>query len=129
MVKAQAVKAVVLCVTGVALFFAEAALISREAALQQVPCIVVLATLFFALGLLGGGIYIKVMRGGGKWAMTYYLLAKMTRFFLALVIFVIYAFAIRTNLLALVLNLFALYLADLVCETVFSVKVEHLKKH
>jgi len=129
MIKNQVFKAITLCIAGMVLFAAEMWIGSREIAMQQVTSILVLATLFFAFGLLSASIYIKVMRGGGKWAMQYYMLAKSLRFFLALIILIVYALLIQTNLAVFAINLFVIYLIDIAYSTALSIRIEQQTKN
>lgn len=127
--KVQAIKAAIFCAVGIVLFGANLWLMGRGVAVQQTASIVVVAALFFALGFPAVGLYWKVMAEGRKWAVNYYLLARMVRLFLAILILIVYAFVIQKNLLAFALNLFILYMADMICSTAFSVKMEQQMKY
>lgn len=125
----QAMKAVLLCLIGVILFLAEQYWIGRDVAIRQVPIIVGAATFFFAFGMLCSSIYLRIMRNGGKWAMNYYLLHTMIRLFVVVVSIVLYALLAHTDLLPFSLNVFIIYLTEMICSTVTSVKIEHLMQH
>lgn len=122
------VKAFILCLAGVALFLAERAWLGEETAIQQMPCIVGIATLFFALGLPASAVYVRIMRNGGKQAMGFYILQKGIRLMLAVAILVFYAFACHDNLLAFALNLFALYIVEMVASVIYTTKMERITK-
>lgn len=123
-----ALKAVSLFVASIALFLAERAWMGRDVAIQQIPCIVVIATLFFALSLAASAIYLRIMRNGGKQAMGFYILHKGVRLMLAIAILIFYAFASHNNLLAFALNLFVLYIVEMVVSIVYTTKMEHITK-
>lgn len=125
----QAVKALLLCVVGVILFLTEQCWLGRDVAIRQVPIIVGAATLFFAFGLLCSFLYLRIMQRGGKWAMNYYLLHTMIRLFIVVVLIVLYALLVHADLLAFSLNVFIIYLTEMICSTVTSVKIEHLMQH
>lgn len=126
--RSQVAKAVSLALTGIALFLAEYAWFGRDAALQQMPCIISIATLFFALSLAASAIYLRIMRNGGKQAMGFYILHKGIRLMLAIAILVFYAFASHNNLLAFALNLFVLYIVEMVASVIYTTKMERITK-
>lgn len=123
-VKSLALKALVLCVVSVLLFFVELSLAGREAVVQQVPYLIVIPTLFFALSLGGSAVYNFVMRKEGKQAVTFYLAAKLIRLLLAIAVLLVYAFADGQNLLLFSINLLVVYLAGMVTSIYLYVKVE-----
>lgn len=118
-------KAVTLCVSCVLLFIIELLLAGRDAAVQQTPYMVLTATLFFALSTLGSLLYKVVMQQGGKRAISYYLLDKVVRLFLTIVLMVLYAFANGSNLLLFAINLLVLYMVSIITSIIFYAKVEH----
>lgn len=118
-------KAISLSVTCVLLFLGVHACCGWEAALQQVPFLVITATLFFALSIASHAVYQIVMRRGGNIITGFYMLCKVVRLFLAIAILVIYAIANRQNLLAFSLNLLALYTVSMVTTIIHYAKVEH----
>lgn len=93
-------------------------------AVQQVPCIILLTTLFFAVGLLANTVYLPLVRKGGKHLMGYYLLYKVVRFLLAIVLLVVYAVAGFENLLTFAINLLVVYLIEMICSIVFCAQIE-----
>lgn len=123
-VKSLALKATVLCVVSVLLFFIELPLAGREAVVQQVPCLILVPTLFFALSVGGSAVYRFALRKEGKMAVTFYLAANLVRFLLALAVLLVYALADGRNLLLFSLNLLAVYLAGMITSVCLYVKVE-----
>lgn len=123
-IKAQLIKAFLLCLVGVVLFFAELSLSGRSVAVQQVPFIILLASLFFAIGLLANAVYLPLVRKGGKQLMGYYLLYKVVRFLIAVVVLVIYAVADMNNLLVFAINLLVMYLIEMICSIAFCAEIE-----
>lgn len=124
----QSLRAFALFATGILLFLAENAWMGREIAVQQMPCIVGVATLFFALGLFSALLYIRIMRGGGRQAAGFYVLNQGLRLMLAVAVLLFYAFIVRTNLVAFALNLFVLYIVEIVFSLIYSTRMEHLTK-
>jgi len=122
------VKAFSLCLAGVALFLAERSWLGMDVAIQQMPCIIGIATLFFALGLPTSAVYLRIMRNGGKQVMGFYILQKGIRLMLAVAILVFYALAGHDNLLAFALNLFALYIVEMVASVIYTTKMERITK-
>lgn len=121
-------KAIAYCATGIVLYLADLALWGQPVAMQQLPCILVLATLFFAFGLALSPLYLRIMRQGGKRAMGFYILQKGLRLMGALVLLVVYAFAGKENLVAFALNLFVLYIVGMVVSLIYSTRMEHLSR-
>lgn len=126
--RSQIVKAFSLCLAGVLLFLAERAWLGRDTAIQQVPWIVGIATLFFALVLPASAMFLRIMRNGGKRAMGFYILHKGVRLMLAIALLVLYAFASRDNLLVFAINLFALYIVEMVTSVIYATKMERITK-
>lgn len=126
--RSHIVKAFGLCLTSVVLLLAERAWIGRDTAVQQVPCIVGIVTLFFALGIPATAFYLRIMRNGGKQAMSFYFLHKGIRLMLAIALLVFYAFARRGNLPTFALNLFALYIVEMVTSVIYTTKMERITK-
>lgn len=123
-VRSLVLKALILCATSVLLFFVGLPLVGREGVVQQVPYLILLPTLFFALSLGGCAVYKYVMSQKDKHAVAYYLCAKIVRLFLAIAVLLIYAFADGRNLLHFSINLLVLYLAGMVTSIYLYVKVE-----
>lgn len=117
-------KAVSFCLTGVLLFFAERSFMGQEGAVQQVPYIILITTLFFALGLLGNMVFLGLARKNSKYIMGYYLLFKVVRLLLAVVLLVIYAIAVRHNLLAFAVNVLVLYVVEMVLSIMHCTRME-----
>ncbi len=124
MLKSLISKAIAFCAVSVLLFFIEFSIAGKETAFQQVPYLVVISTLFFALSLGGGALFTIVMKNGGKKAIGFYLLGKVLRLFLAIAILLIYALADCRNILAFSMNLLVLYLVSMITSIIFYVKVE-----
>lgn len=124
--KSLACKALALCLSGAAVFFAEIPLFGREVAFRQVPFLVLIATFFFAMSMAGSLLYKTVMTRGGKMAVGYYLLTKVARLLATVVVLLVYALANGRDLLAFTVGLLVLYLASMITSIICYVKVEHL---
>ncbi len=124
MLKSLISKAIAFCIVSVFLFFIELSIAGKEMAFQQVPYLVVISTLFFALSLGGGALFTLVMKNGGKKAIGFYLLGKVLRLFLAIAILLIYALADCRNILAFSMNLLVLYLVSMITSIIFYVRME-----
>lgn len=92
--------------------------------MQQAPLLLVIATLIMTVNVLSSMVYKWVMKDGGRHAIGFYLIDKVVRFFLVIVIVLIYALADRRNLLAFALNLLVLYIADAVTSMICYVSIE-----
>ncbi len=112
--KSLITKAITICVTGALLLLFELLLAGANVAMQQAPLLLVIATLIMAVNVLSSMVYKWIMKDGGRHAIGFYLIDKVVRFFLVIVIVLIYALADRRNLLAFALNLLVLYIADAV---------------
>ena len=100
-----------------------------SAALQQALPISVLAAVFFATMLLEQYALRYLRRAkGGKGVTGFYLLSKMLRLLLAIVMLLAYAFAIRTNIVLFAVNLFVCYIITVVLSSIFCVKGEQKGK-
>lgn len=117
-------KAVTFCIANVLLFFANLYVGGKNVAFHQVTYMVLISTFFFALSLGGGAIFTIVMKNGGKRAISFYLLAKVTRLFLSIAILLIYALADGRNILAFSLNLLVLYFVSMITSIIYYVRVE-----
>lgn len=117
-------KAVIFSIVCALLFLVELMLTTQETALQQVPCLVVNAMLFYLLAVGCDAVYLWVMKEGGKRAISFYLLVKVLRLFLAIIVLLIYAFADCRNLLVFSMNIFVLYLVSMITSILFYVKTE-----
>lgn len=112
--KSLITKAITICVTGALLLLFELLLAGANVAMQQAPLLLVIATLIMMVNVLSSMVYKWIMKDGGRHAIGFYLIDKVVRFFLVIVIVLIYALADRRNLLAFALNLLVLYIADAV---------------
>lgn len=122
--KSLITKAITICVTGALLLLFELLLAGANVATQQAPLLLVIATLIMAVNVLSSMVYKLIMKDGGRRAIGFYLIDKVVRFFLVIVIVLIYALADRRNLLAFALNLLVLYIADAVTSMICYVSIE-----
>lgn len=122
--KSLITKAITICVTGALLLLFELLLAGANVAMQQAPLLLVIAILIMTVNVLSSMVYKWIMKDGGRHAIGFYLIDKMVRFFLVIVIVLIYALADRRNLLAFALNLLVLYIADAVTSMICYVSIE-----
>lgn len=122
--KSLITKAITICVTGALLLLFELLLAGADVAMQQAPLLLVIATLIMTVNVLSSMVYKWIMKDGGRHAIGFYLIDKVVRFFLVIVIVLIYALADRRNLLAFALNLLVLYIADAVTSMICYVSIE-----
>lgn len=122
--KSLITKAITICVTGALLLLFELLLAGANVAMQQAPLLLVVATLIMTVNVLSSMVYKWIMKDGGRHAIGFYLIDKVVRFFLVIVIVLIYALADRRNLLAFALNLLVLYIADAVTSMICYVSIE-----
>ncbi len=123
-IKAQMLKALAFCVTSVLLFLIEQACSGRVAAIQQIVFIIGLSGVFFAMGLMVNSIYLSLVRKGSKQLMGFFLLCKLARFVVAVLLLVIYALADGSNLLLFAINLLVIYLVEMVLSVIYYARVE-----
>ena len=123
-IKAQMLKALAFCVTGVLLLLIEQACSGRVAAIQQIVFIIGLSGVFFAMGLMVNSIYLSLVRKGSKQLMGFFLLCKLARFVVAVLLLVIYALADGSNLLLFAINLLVIYLVEMVLSVIYYARVE-----
>lgn len=109
-------------------FFTEAILVGRTEAFGQAPCLILLATLFFAFGILCFPIFSLLMRKGGKVLVGFYLVSKIIILLASIVILVAYALKDGQDLLLFALNILSLYVAFLIISTWFYIKAERKTK-
>ena len=122
--KSLITKAITICVTVALLLCFELMLAGANVAMQQAPPVVCVATLLMVVNGLSSMVYKWIMKDGGRRAIGFYLIDKVVRFFLVIVIVLIYALADRRNLLAFVINLLVLYVADAVTSMMLYVSTE-----
>lgn len=122
------VKAVCFCLIGIILFPFNCLLQDKDIAIQQILGILFVSTLFFAYSLLASVAYIKIIRSGQKIITSFYILHEGIQILLAIGIIVFYAFARLNNLLTFSLNLFVLYIIQLITSVIYFIKMEHLIK-
>lgn len=122
--KSLITKAITICVTGALLLLFKLLLAGANVAMQQAPLLLVIATLIMTVNVLSSMVYKWIMKDGGRHAIGFYLIDKVVRFFLVIVIVLIYALADRRNLLAFALNLLVLYIADAVTSMICYVSIE-----
>ena len=122
--KSLITKAITICVTVALLLCFELMLAGANVAMQQALPIVCVATLLMVVNGLSSMVYKWIMKDGGRRAIGFYLIDKVVRFFLVIVIVLIYALADRRNLLAFAINLLVLYVADAVTSMMLYVSTE-----
>lgn len=122
--KSLITKAITICVTVALLLCFELMLAGANVAMQQAPPVVCVATLLMVVNGLSSMVYKWIMKDGGRRAIGFYLIDKVVRFFLVIVIVLIYALADRRNLLAFATNLLVLYVADAVTSMMLYVSTE-----
>lgn len=122
--KSLITKAITICVTVALLLCFELMLAGANVAMQQAPPVVCVATLLMVVNGLSSMTYKWIMKDGGRRAIGFYLIDKVVRFFLVIVIVLIYALADRRNLLAFAINLLVLYVADAVTSMMLYVSTE-----
>lgn len=122
--KSLITKAITICVTAALLLCFELMLAGANVAMQQAPPVVCVATLLMVVNGLSSMNYKWIMKDGGRRAIGFYLIDKVVRFFLVIVIVLIYALADRRNLLAFAINLLVLYVADAVTSMMLYVSTE-----
>ena len=122
--KSLITKAITICVTSSLLLCFELMLAGASVAMQQAPPVVCVATLLMVVNGLSSMVYKWIMKDGGRRAIGFYLIDKVVRFFLVIVIVLIYALADRRNLLAFAINLLVLYVADAVTSMMLYVSTE-----
>ncbi len=122
--KSLITKAITICVTVALLLCFELMLAGANVAMQQAPPVVCVATLLMVVNGLSSMAYKWIMKDGGRRAIGFYLIDKVVRFFLVIVIVLIYALADRRNLLAFAINLLVLYVADAVTSMMLYVSTE-----
>lgn len=122
--KSLITKAITICVTVALLLCFELMLAGANVAMQQAPPVVCVATLLMVVNGLSSMVYKWIMKDGGRRAIGFYLIDKVVRFFLVIVIVLTYALADRRNLLAFAINLLVLYVADAVTSMMLYVSTE-----
>lgn len=122
--KSLITKAITICVTVALLLCFELLLAGANVAMQQAPPVVCVAILLMVVNGLSSMVYKWIMKDGGRRAIGFYLIDKVVRFFLVIVIVLIYALADRRNLLAFAINLLVLYVADAVTSMMLYVSTE-----
>lgn len=105
-------------------FLIEQACSGRVAAIQQIVFIIGLSGVFFAMGLMVNSIYLSLVRKGSKQLMGFFLLCKLARFVVAVLLLVIYALADGSNLLLFAINLLVIYLVEMVLSVIYYARVE-----
>lgn len=119
-----ALKAGAYCLVGVLLFFSNLWLASREVAVGQVPALIGISTVLFAGSLIGSFVYLRLMRQGGCYTMTYYLVNKLLRLLLAIGTIVLYAVVGGSNLLVFAINLLVFYFVGMVISLAYYSRME-----
>lgn len=122
--KSLITKAITICVTAALLLCFELMLAGANVAMQQAPPVVCVVILLMVVNGLSSMVYKWIMKDGGRRAIGFYLIDKVVRFFLVIVIVLIYALADRRNLLAFAINLLVLYVADAVTSMMLYVSTE-----
>lgn len=95
---------------------------------QQALPITLLAVFFFTYSLLELYLFDRLISSGSKKLTHFYLVSKMTRLMLCVLILVGYGFLVREGLLTFAINLFAFYMVTMVFTTVCCTIAERKKK-
>ncbi len=117
-------KTAAFCVATLLIYAADTVLIGKPAAARQAVLLGIVSVIYLLLSATGYSLYRIVMRKGGKNAIGFYMLGKVLRMFVTIVILMFYAFADCRNLLAFAMSVLALYLVSMVTSIIFYVKVE-----
>ena len=122
------IAALALLIAGPLLLFGETWIVG-SAALQQALPISVLAAVFFAT-LLVEQYALRYQRRAkdGIGVTGVYVLSQFARLLLAIVLLLVYAFAVRTNIVLFAVNLFVCYIVTVVLSSIFCVKGEQKGK-
>ena len=76
------------------------------------------------MGLMVNSIYLSLVRKGSKQLMGFFLLCKLARFVVAVLLLVIYALADGSNLLLFAINLLVIYLVEMVLSLLYYARVD-----
>lgn len=119
--------ALIFCLLGPALLLVEYHAQGPVAFGQMLP-ISFLAMFFFAYSMASMRILKYLMRRQPKQIVGFYLISKVFQLLLCMLIFIVYALFVKTNLHAFAINLVVFYMATLVFMTVYNVRMEHKMK-
>lgn len=110
------------------LYFTNLAFGGQQVAMQQVPFIMMVTLLFFIIAILTYTLHSRLVKSGGKKIMMFYLASKVGKILLTLTILVIYAVAVKNNLLYFTASLGWLYLIGLIITTLYFSESEKQQK-
>ena len=127
LVKPISILALVYFVLGPLLLIAETCIGHISPAQQALP-ITLLAVFFFTYSLLSIYLFNKWVAKQPKRITHFYLISKTLRFFLCIVMLVIYGITVREGVLTFAINLFVFYMATVVCTTIYFAKYEYKNK-
>ena len=127
LIKPLSILALIYCCLGPLLLIVETK-VAHISPTQQAFPITLLAIFFFAYSLLSLYIFNKLIDNHSKSVTHFYLISKTLRFFLCMVLIVIYGVITREGLLAFAINLFVFYMATVIYTTIYCAKAEYKNK-
>ena len=127
LIKPLSILALIYCCLGPLLLIVETK-IANVPPTQHALSITLLAIFFFSYSLLTLHIFNKLIAIKSKSVTHFYLISKTLRFFLCIVLIVIYGVITREGLLAFAINLFVFYMATVIYTTIYCAKEEYKNK-
>ena len=127
LLKPLGILALIYCCLGPLLLLCETS-IANVSPLQQALPITLLATFFFSYSYVILYVFNKLIGKHSKSLTHFYLVSKTLRFFLCIVIIVVYGIVCREGLLTFAINLFVFYLVTVLYTTVYCIKLEYKNK-
>lgn len=121
-----AIIGLVLLILGPILFFVEGIFCLEESGLNAVK-IAVIGVVFFAYTLLSLFVHQHLLLGRSNLLISYYLLDKILRLFVAIALLIAYKFYVEKGLVLFAINLFVYYLTTALLTTIYSIKTEKLE--
>lgn len=126
---ALALKAILFILIGVVTYFISYYVSGYLSALRLTPSLVIASTVFFAMSVAGTVVYKFAMQDGGSRAIGFYLLAKVVRLAVAVILILAYTWLDGSSIPTFAIYILALYLVSMTVSLVFHVKVEqNIKK-
>ncbi|MGM9694640.1 MAG: hypothetical protein ACI3YC_06495 [Alloprevotella sp.] len=110
------------------IYFTDLAFGGQQVAMQQVPFIMMVTLLFFIIAILTYTMHSQLLKSGGKKIMMFYLVGKVGKILLTLTVFIIYAIAVKNNLIFFTGALAWLYLIGLIITTLYFSESEKQQK-
>lgn len=102
--------------------------IQGPVAFGQLLPISFLAMFFFAYSMASIRILKYLIQEQPKQIVGFYLISKVFQLLLCVLIFIVYAIFVKTNLHAFAINLLAFYITTLIFMTIYNVRIEHKMK-